>query len=62
MLKLIVLVVTILLLSTHVLLSEIGADLKKKFDDERNPEEVVSLLSNRMHGLYRFNTNWYNTT
>ena len=45
--------------STHVLLGEIGADLKKDFDDERNPEEVVSLLSNRLHGLYRFNTSWY---
>ncbi len=48
-----------LAVSTHVLLSEIGADLKKEFDDERDPEKVVSLLSNRMHGLYRFNTNWY---
>lgn len=48
-----------LAVSTHVLMSEIGADLKKEFNDERNPEEVVSLLSNRMHGLYRFNTNWY---
>ena len=45
--------------STHVLLSEIGADLKKEFDDGRNPEEVVSILSNRMHGLHRFNTEWY---
>ncbi len=48
-----------LAVSTHVLLSEIGADLKKEFDNERIPEEVVSLLSNRMHGLYRFNTSWY---
>ena len=48
-----------LAVSTHVLLNEIGADLKKEFDDERAPEDVVSLLSNRMHGLYRFNTNWY---
>lgn len=48
-----------LAVSTHVLLNEIGADLKKEFDDERDPEEVVSLLSNRMHALYRFNTNWY---
>ena len=48
-----------LAVSTHVLMSEIGADLKKEFNDGRNPEEVVSLLSNRMHGLYRFNTNWY---
>ena len=48
-----------LAVSTHVLLNEIGADLKKEFDDGRNPEKVVSILSNRMHGLYRFNTNWY---
>ena len=45
--------------STHVLLSEIGADLKKEFDNGRNPEDVVSILSNRMHGLHRFNTEWY---
>ena len=47
-----------LAVSTHVLMNEIGADLKKEFDD-RVPEDVVSLLSKRMHGLYRFNTNWY---
>ena len=49
--------------STHVLLSEIGADLKKDFskdfDGKRTPEEVVSTLANRLHGLYRFNTSWY---
>ena len=48
-----------LAVSTHVLLSEIGADLKKEFDDERKPEEVVSILANRLHTLYRFNTSWY---
>ena len=52
-----------LTVNTHVLLSEIGADLKKDFskdfDGERSPEEVVSLLADRLHGLYRFNTNWY---
>ena len=49
--------------NTHVLLSEIGADLKKDFskdfDGERTPEEVVSKLANRLHGLHRFNTSWY---
>lgn len=49
--------------STHVLLSEIGADLKKDFskdfDGKRTPEEVVSTLANRLHGLHRFNTSWY---
>ena len=45
--------------STHVLLSEIGADLKKEFDDDRSPEQVVSVLANRLHGLHRFNANWY---
>ena len=49
--------------STHVLLSEIGADLKKDFDKDfdskRKPEEVVSLLSKRFRYLYRFNTDWY---
>ena len=48
--------------STHVLLSEIGADLKKDFskdfDGKRTAEEVVSILANRLHGLYRFNTSW----
>ena len=48
-----------LAVSTHVLLNEICADLIKDYDDERNAEEYVSLLSDRMHGLYRFNTNWY---
>ena len=48
-----------LAVSTHVLLSEIGADLKKNFDDGRNPEKYVSALSKRMHGLYRFNTDWH---
>lgn len=45
--------------STHVLLSEIGADLKKEFDDDRSPEHIVSVLAYRLHGLHRFNTNWY---
>ena len=45
--------------SSHVLLCEIGADLKKEFDDGRTPEKVVSDLSKRLHGLYRFNTSWY---
>ena len=45
--------------STHVLLSEIGADLKKEFDDDRSPEQIVSVLAHRLHGLHRFNTNWY---
>ena len=31
--------------STHVLLSEIGADLKKEFDDDRSPEHIVSVLA-----------------
>lgn len=48
--------------STHVLLNEIGADLKKDFNkdfsEKRTPEQVVSILSRRMHGLYRFNTDW----
>ena len=49
--------------NTHVLLSEIGADLKKDFskdfDGKRTAEEVVSKLANRLHGLHRFNTSWY---
>ena len=49
--------------STHVLLSEIGADLKKDFskdfDGKRTAEEVVSKLSKRFRYLYRFNTDWY---
>ena len=49
--------------NTHVLLSEIGADLKKDFskdfDGKRTAEEVVSKLANRLHGLHRFNTGWY---
>ena len=51
-----------LAVSTHVLLSEIGADLRKDFDkdfsEKRTPEQVVSVLCRRMHGLYRFNTDW----
>ncbi len=51
-----------LAVSTQVLLSEIGADLRKDFDKDfsakRTPEQVVSVLSRRMHGLYRFNTDW----
>ena len=51
-----------LAVSTHVLLSEIGADLKKDFkkdfSEQRSPEQVVSVLARRMHGLYRFNADW----
>ena len=35
------------------------ADLKKDFDGKQEPEKMVSVLSNRLHGLYRFNTSWY---
>ncbi len=48
-----------LVVGTHVLLSEIDADLKKEFNDERNPENVVSILADRLHGNSRFNTDWY---
>ena len=51
-----------LAVSTHVLFSEIGADLiknfNKDFSEQRSPEQVVSVLARRMHGLYRFNADW----
>ena len=47
-----------LVVGTHVLLNEIDADLKKEFNDERNPENAVSILSHRLHGNSRFNTDW----
>ena len=47
-----------LVVGTQVLLSEIDADLKKEFKDERNPERIVSVLADRLHGNSRFNTDW----